>query len=348
MKVLQHVTALAGAAFSIVCAAGTITFTEETGTIRNPGQGWSTMGGKGSFDKSDPVVNVGSVYCRFSWTSLEPEEGHYSWKPLDELLAFAASKGLPASFRIMCASQHSNTGWPTPPWVFQKGAKDEPFIVPKVLRGQPTNMVHHTPVFDDPVFMAAHKRFVKALAARYDGDPRLAGLDLGSYGHWGEWHCGGLPPDTNRYVAAEARAKLKWVPPRKYPFEIRKQYADWYLENFKKTPIVFMTDDWEVLRYALGEGPTARVGLRRDGVASPWHFNRWIGTKPYDAIPRMGDVWKDRPVWFEFFGSGKSILEKGWDLPYAVEWMLTNHVSVVNTCPFSPWQLEKNRESVAL
>ena len=329
-----------GAALSLVCVAGAVTFTEETGVIHNPGQGWSTMGGKWSFDQSDPVVNVGSVYCRFSWTSLEPEEGRYNWKPLDELLAFAASKGLPASFRIMCASQHSNTGWPTPPWVFKKGAKDEPFIVPKVLRGQPTNMVHHTPVFDDPVFMAAHKRFVKALAARYDGDPRLAGLDLGSYGHWGEWHCGGLPPDTNRYVAAEARAKLKWVPPRKYPFEIRKQYADWYLENFKKTPVVFMTDDWEVLRYALGDGPTARVGLRRDGVASPWHFKRWIGTTPYDAIPRMGDVWKDRPIWFEFFGSGKSIVEKGWDLPYAVEWMLTNHVSVVNTCPFSPWQLK--------
>ena len=328
------------AALSFVCAAGTITFTEETGTIRNPGQGWSTMGGKWSFDQSDPVVNVGSVYCRFSWTSLEPEEGRYNWKPLDELLAFAASKGLPASFRIMCASQHSSSGWSTPPWVFKKGAKDEPFLVPKVLRGQPTNMVHHTPVFDDPVFMDAHRRFIRALAARYDGDPRLAGLDLGSYGHWGEWHCGGLPPNTNRYVAAESRAKLKWVPPRKYPFEIRKQYADWYLDNFKKTPIVFMTDDWEVLKYALGDGPNARVGLRRDGVASPWHFKRWIGTTPYDAIPRMGDVWKDRPVWFEFFGDAQSILGKGWDLQYAVEWMLTNHVTVVNTCPFSPWQLK--------
>ena len=116
MKGLKHCTALAGTALSFVCAAGTVTFTEETGTIRNPGQGWSTMGGKWSFDQTDPVVNVGAVYCRFSWTSLEPEEGRYNWKPLDELLAFAASKGLPASFRIMCASQHSNTGWPTPPW----------------------------------------------------------------------------------------------------------------------------------------------------------------------------------------------------------------------------------------
>ena len=338
---MRSVIVLAGAALAVACAAaGTVTFTEETGVFRNPGQGWSTMGGKWSFDKTDPVVNVGSVYCRYAWSQLEPEEGRYNWKPLEDLFDFAASKGLPASFRVMCASRHDNTGWTTPPWVFKKGAKDDPFLASGTVRGKETNIVHHTPIFDDPVFMDAHRRFIKALAARYDGDPRLAGLDLGSYGHWGEWHCGGLPPNTNLYVAAEVRAKLKRMPPREYPFEIRKQYADWYLEGFKNTPIVFMTGDWEVLKYALGTEPTARVGLRRDGVGSPWHFKRWIGTKPYDAIPRMGDVWKDRPVWFEFYGDAQSILEKKWDLPYAIEWMLTNHVTVVNTCPFSPWQLK--------
>ena len=58
--------AVIGVAAAAACAmAGTVTFTEETGVIRNPGQGWSTMGGKWSFDQSDPVVNVGSVYCRF-------------------------------------------------------------------------------------------------------------------------------------------------------------------------------------------------------------------------------------------------------------------------------------------
>ena len=336
-----RVAVAVGAAFAVAyAAAGTVTFTEETGVFRNPGQGWSTMGGKGSFDQTDPVVNIGSVYCRYTWAQLEPEEGRYDWKRLEDQLDFAASKGLPASFRVMCASRHDGTGWPTPEWVFNKGAKDDPFVTPKIVRGKATNIVHHTPIFDDPVFMDAHRRFIKALAARYDGDPRLAGLDLGSFGHWGEWHCAELPPDTNFCVTASGRHIRKTVPPRKYPLEIRKQYADWYLEGFKSTPIVFMTGDWEVLKYALCTEPAARVGMRRDGVGSPWHFKRWIGTKPYDAIPRMGDVWKDRPVWFEFFGSALSILEAKWDLSYSVEWMLTNHVTVVNTCPFSPWQLK--------
>ena len=35
MKEMKHVTALAGAALSLVCVAGTVTFTEETGVIRD-------------------------------------------------------------------------------------------------------------------------------------------------------------------------------------------------------------------------------------------------------------------------------------------------------------------------
>lgn len=42
-----------------------------------------------------------------------------------------------------------------------------------------------------------------------------------------------------------------------------------YLKNFKKSDIFFMTDDHEVLKYALGNKKKARVGLRRDGIGSP-------------------------------------------------------------------------------
>ena len=52
--------------------------------------------------------------------------------------------------------------------------------------------MHISAYFDDPIFMEEHEKFIKALAARYDGDPRLGGLDLGSYGNWGEWHCTSL------------------------------------------------------------------------------------------------------------------------------------------------------------
>ena len=106
-----------------------------------------------------------------------------------------------------------------------------------------------------------------------------------------------------------------------------------------------MTDDWETFRYALGDGPVPRVGFRRDGVGSPGHFERWIGTPPYDAIPRMADVWRDKPVWLEFFCSARDMKKRGWSIERSVEWMLTNHVSIVNTTPFAPWDIGDDPET---
>jgi len=42
------------------------------------------------------------------------------------------------------------------------------------------------PDFDDPVFLAKLDRFLAAAAARYDGDPNVAFVDVGSFGIWGE------------------------------------------------------------------------------------------------------------------------------------------------------------------
>ena len=317
---------------------GIVRFTEDTGVFRNPGQGWSAE--RWALEKADGLVNVGAMYGRFDWASLEPEEGVYDWTQIDETIGLGISKGLPSTFRVLCASSYTKTGWATPKWVFNKGAKDDPFVNTMEIKGKMVEVVQHTPVFDDPVFMAEHRKFIQALAARYDGDPRIAGFDIGSYGHWGEWHCHGLPPDTNRY--SKATEKRPYVAPRVYPPEIRRQYADWYLDNFHKTPLVFMTDDWETFKYALGEDTIPRVGIRRDGVGSPHHYTRWIGTPPYDAIPRMADVWRDKPVWFEFFTGVSAMKRNGWSLDYSVDWMLTNHVSLIRC---SPWDLGTEPET---
>jgi hypothetical protein len=69
-------------------------------------------------------------------------------------------------------------------------------------------------------------------------------LDISSYGIRGEWH--------TRHPA---------------PLAVRRQIVDLYLRAFPRTPLVFMSDDAEVLPYALSKG----TGFRRDGVGSPWH-----------------------------------------------------------------------------
>ena len=111
------------AAATLQLAAETVTFTEDTEAFRNPGQGWSAIS-KSQLTKADQEVNLGQLYVRTTWASLEPEEGKYNWSEFDDALKFAGEQGIPFSFRIMCAWMMSKT-LATPQWVFDKGAKGE-------------------------------------------------------------------------------------------------------------------------------------------------------------------------------------------------------------------------------
>lgn len=45
-----------------------------------------------------------------------------------------------------------------------------------------------SPDYENRVFQEAHKELLEALGKRYNDDPQIAFIQLGSLGHWGEWH----------------------------------------------------------------------------------------------------------------------------------------------------------------
>ena len=287
------------------------TFTREHGVIANPGQGWMSI-----YSKENPKLPYGSRYVRFHWRDLEPEEGKYNWEPVEKQIDRAVKMGIPFSFRIMCVSSHSGTPYASPEWVFEKkGAKFSKFMNKPggdSATGD-TRFARVTPIFDDPAFIECHARFIKALAEKYDGDPRISTIDIGSYGNWGEWHVFGLGIKPS-------------------PLEVRKRYADMYLDNFKKTDLVFMTDDAEILKYAIGEKDGSRVGMRRDGVGGEGHYDHWIGKGKYlkAGVSKMGDVWKYKPMLFEWYVCYADMLKRKWPLPKAADFILDNHASLVS------------------
>ena len=58
----------------------------------------------------------------------------------------------------------------------------------------------------------------------------------------------------------------EWHSTHPAPVAVRKQIVDMYLQAFPKTPLVFMSDDVEVMSYALAHGAAICVSLvRRDG-----------------------------------------------------------------------------------
>ena len=72
------------------------------------------------------------------------------------------------------------------------------------------------------------------------------------------------------------------------------------------------------------------TGFRRDGVGSPWHEQNWIGSRRYAGVSGMAETWQRAPVVFEWFGDYAYLQSKGWSVEAAVDFMLSNHVTLIN------------------
>ncbi len=276
-------------------------FSEVDTLFANPGQGWMNQQ---RAPKTEPRFPCSVAYLRFGWAEAEPVEGQYNWKLLDDAIAAWKPRGATVSFRVMTCSAHSAGYYTSPKWLFDAGCKGHEY-----LRGggDPTSggkrIPRIEPDYSDPLYLEKHGAFLKALGARYDGHPGVEFLDIGSYGIWGEWHT-----------------------PHPAPVAVRKQIVDCYLRAFRKTPLVFMSDDAEVLAYAIARG----TGFRRDGVGSPWHEKTWIGSKKYAAVEGMAETWKRAPIVFEWFGNYDYLQSRQWSFDAAVDFMLRNHVTLIN------------------
>ena len=277
------------------------TFSEIDDLFPNPGQGWMAFG---RMPGKEPRFPCAVAYFRLNWEELEPEEGKHNWKPIDEAADAWQKKGARVAFRIMTTNPHSKGTYASPKWLFDAGCASYEYE-----RGgdDPTKggarIRRIEPDYAHPLYLNKHGAFLKALGARYDGDPRVEFLDIGSYGYWGEWHTPhGVGP------------------------EIRRRIVDAYLDAFRKTPLVMMSDDPEILAYALSRG----TGYRRDGVGSPWHEQNWIGSKKYAGVKDFARAWERAPVVFEWYGSYEYLKSRKWPFDRAVRFMLDNHATFIN------------------
>ena len=190
------------------------------------------------------LVSYGSGYQQ--WNKLNPEKGVYDWTELDKLLDACEKNGLGYALRVLPYTPSPINGndtptekydW-TPQWVYDSGAKK----VTATLQGKGYRA--QVPVWDDPVYLQAAKDFGTALAAKYDGDPRIEYIDVRSFGEWGEWHASHL--EGSEMPSAE----------------IEMDMLDHYASVFKKTLLVLPSSGaGEVYTHALNIG----IAKRDDG-----------------------------------------------------------------------------------
>ncbi len=139
------------------------------------------------------------VYLRLAWSHLEPIEGQFNWSILDTPIQRYAAAGKRFAFRFTVFEGDTRQG--TPEWVRAAGAKGHMV--------ETFGTTSWEPDYDDPIFLEKLDRFLRAAGEKYNGHPRLAFVDVGTLGIWGEGHPIARPYDLatlRRHIALHREA----------------------------------------------------------------------------------------------------------------------------------------------
>ena len=264
---------LVGVALALQAGAATVCPKDTGEALVNPGMGLvhyhysNRLWAYGMYAKpgeTDPLPGTSVVYFRVLWSDVEPQEGVFRWDLFDAVAQNWIKAGKQIAFRIICCNQTENA---TPDWVREAGAKGIWFeyrgsALSRAAKGAP----RWEPVYDDPVFLAKYTNFLKAFAARYDGDPSVAFVDVGSFGMYGEGHTYTTSKlsreETERLSRLHMELHRKWLP--KTYLVISDDMAG---SNSKAA-------DLPLLQFARSLG----IGLRDDSLMCSkfgWYHDHW-------------------------------------------------------------------------
>lgn len=172
---------------------------EYFGILNNPYKGWAPSALYGPYNQPHRLV-----HAYISWRELEPEQGVFNWEALETKNYFDQwyAKGVQVITRIMLDYPTDNPNLlEIPDWLYELIDGDGTWYQTSEIGSG------FSPNYSNPILIAEHERMLKAFGERYNNDPRIAFIQLGSIGHWGEWHTwpngsGEFPdePVVNQYM----------------------------------------------------------------------------------------------------------------------------------------------------
>jgi len=198
--------------------------------LENPSMGWVFHHFDNSIHEYGPSLGptyagegwpgLTVAYLRLAWSYLEPEDGAFDWSLVDEVAERYIRAGRKIAFRFTCFE--SAIPYATPKWLADAGVPGRWYKHGVgIVDGPEVERATWEPHYDNPLFLEKLGRFLAAAARRYDGNPDVAFVDIGSIGIWGE----GNPCS------------------RKYPLSMYKTHIDLHVKHFRNTLLVGQ-DDW--------------------------------------------------------------------------------------------------------
>ncbi|MCR2823479.1 DUF4832 domain-containing protein [Lederbergia panacisoli] len=273
---------------------------ERFDVLNNPYMGWA--GWAISNKQSGQPHSL--VYANFTWRDLEPEKGSFNWEAMEKHFQFEkwTKDGVKINLRFVLDDPGNDPDMDIPNWLYEELIKVEGKAGAGKWYNTPPSVVGSgfAPNYNSKMLIAEHERVIKALAERYNNDSRIAFIQIGSLGHWGEFH--NWPEEVSG----------------KFPnLSVSDQYIQHYIDHF--------TNKMIGMRKPFPIAAENNLGLFNDVFGSKgatetwidWTVNGWNEIGPYvddgrtpaeaQAASRMPDFWKKAFSGGEFH-SGNSLL----------------------------------------
>lgn len=257
---------------------------EFTGAIRNPMKGFREFIGAGIDPKrAEYPYPYGSMIKEYmQWNMLEDNAGdgvekiiaysNHRWQGVEDI----NMKVIPRIYIVWMEPWHGgvakNTYTPHPDdlngWHW-----------PSDLPGQVRPADHSQPItggYFDPTFQDRVKALVAKAGEAWDNDPRVAYVEMGIIGEWGEQHDPNITTYWGPHDEPEHVANRTWIP------GMEKTLGDAFTSAFKNKKVM--------VRYAY-EFNDYDFGIYWDSWSQPEEQVRG-----YEEMKKLGDRWKTQPI----------------------------------------------------
>lgn len=243
-------------------------------------------------------------YVELRWREVEPQEGVYAWDALDAQYGFRdlRARGIHLVIRFVCDVPGQESHMDIPDWLYAQTG-DGSWYSTDYGKG-------YSPDYSNATFRAAHRRVLAALGEHFGTDGFVTYVELGSLGHWGEWHIKtgeGLVP-----MPGEA---------------IRDEYVADYEAAFPTAKLLMRRPFNITAAHGLGVYNDMTGHGKDTAEWLGWLQNGgWYGEEP-NALAPMPAFWQSAPVGGEFTSSipMKTMLRS--QLSQTVELVQQSHMS---------------------
>ena len=186
----------------------TVTYSESQKPLDNPLTGYAPPA-----QEAEECADSRLVYIGITWDMWEPRQGEYDIEGLEETFHLKRWKeeNKHAVLRFICDLPGEEGHMDIPRWLYEK-TRDGEFYDTDYGAG-------YAPNYGNDYFRERHSLAIQALAEYCNKDDFVAYVEIGSLGHWGEWHT-----NTDEGLSLLPDAQVCW------------QYVLDYSDHFHNAP----------------------------------------------------------------------------------------------------------------